>query len=114
MRAAILSEPDLPVQSTPHFDGIFRLAQFSIDQMFAIGDPPDHEPTAEMSVAGIARRRGGDPLATMYELMLESNATAMLMLPFFNYTDGNHDAIYDMIAHPAAVSGLSDGGRTAG
>jgi N-acyl-D-aspartate/D-glutamate deacylase len=50
----------------------------------------------------------------MYDLMLESNATAMLMLPFFNYTDGNHDAIYDMIAHPAAVSGLSDGGAHCG
>ena len=24
--------------------------------------------------------------------------------------EGNHDAIYDMISHPAAVSGLSDGG----
>ncbi|MDT5291983.1 MAG: N-acyl-D-amino-acid deacylase [Mycobacterium sp.] len=114
VRAAILSEADLPVQPTPLFDGIFRLAQFSIDQMFAIGDPPDYEPTAEMSVAAIARRRGEDPLATMYDLMLESNATAMLMLPFFNYTDGNHDAIYDMIAHPAAVSGLSDGGAHCG
>jgi N-acyl-D-aspartate/D-glutamate deacylase len=32
------------------------------------------------------------------------------MLPFFNYADGNHDAIRDMLTHPAGVSGLSDGG----
>ena len=46
--------------------------------------------------------------------MLEDGAAAMLMMPFFNYAEGNHDAIYDMISHPAAVSGLSDGGAHCG
>lgn len=31
----------------------------------------------------------------MYDLMLESNASALLMLPFYNYAAGNHDAIYE-------------------
>jgi N-acyl-D-amino-acid deacylase len=65
-------------------------------------------------VAAIAKERGEDPLATLYDLMLEDNAGAMLMMPFFNYAEGNHDAIYDMISHPAAVSGLSDGGAHCG
>ena len=65
-------------------------------------------------MAAIARERGEDPLATLYDLMLEDDAGAMLMLPFFNYAEGNHDAIYDMISHPAAVSGLSDGGAHCG
>ena len=46
----------------------------------------------------------------MYDLMLEADAGAMLMLPFFNYSDGNHDAIREMMTHPAGVLGLSDGG----
>jgi N-acyl-D-aspartate/D-glutamate deacylase len=46
--------------------------------------------------------------------MLESNATAMLMLPFYNYSDGNHDAIREMLTHPAGVLGLSDGGAHCG
>ena len=50
----------------------------------------------------------------MYDLMLESDGTAMLMLPFFNYVEGNHDAIHEMMTHPAAVSGLSDGGAHCG
>ena len=50
----------------------------------------------------------------MYDLMLESNATAMLMLPFYNYAEGNHDAIREMLTHPAGVSGLSDGGAHCG
>jgi N-acyl-D-amino-acid deacylase len=42
--------------------------------------------------------------------MLESDATSMLMLPFYNYSHGNHDAIREMLTHPAGVVGLSDGG----
>jgi N-acyl-D-aspartate/D-glutamate deacylase len=38
----------------------------------------------------------------------------MLMLPFYNYFYGNHDAIREMLTHPAGVSGLSDGGAHCG
>jgi N-acyl-D-amino-acid deacylase len=114
IRAAILAEDDLPVQPLPMFDGIFQLIKYSTDKIFPMGDPPDYEPTPDQTVAAIARRRGEDPLATMYDLMLEADAGAMLMLPFFNYADGNHDAIYEMMSHPAAVSGLSDGGAHCG
>jgi N-acyl-D-amino-acid deacylase len=114
VRATILSEEDLPVQPVPMFDGMSRMIQNMTDAIYAIGDPPDYEPTPEQTVGAIARRRGEDPLATIYDLMLESNATALLMLPFFNYVEGNHDAIYDMISHRSAVSGLSDGGAHCG
>ncbi len=46
--------------------------------------------------------------------MLEADAGAMLMLPFYNYYYGNHDAIREMLTHPAGVSGLSDGGAHCG
>lgn len=46
--------------------------------------------------------------------MLESDATNMLMLPLFNYADGNCDAIREMMLHPAGVLGLSDGGAHCG
>jgi hypothetical protein len=51
---------------------------------------------------------------TLYDLMLESDATSMLMLPFYNYFHGNHDAIREMLTHPAGVVGLSDGGAHCG
>jgi N-acyl-D-amino-acid deacylase len=114
VRATILSEEDLPVQPVPMFDGMSRMIQNMTDAIYAIGDPPDYEPTPDQTVGAIARRRGEDPLATIYDLMLESDATALLLLPFFNYVEGNHDAIYDMISHRSAVSGLSDGGAHCG
>ena len=39
---------------------------------------------------------------------------SMLMLPFYNYFYGNHDAIREMLTHPAGVVGLSDGGAHCG
>jgi N-acyl-D-aspartate/D-glutamate deacylase len=114
VRAAILSEPDLPPDPSVLFDAMFAMVQHSANRIYAIGDPPDYEPTAEQTVAAIAERRGQDPLATMYDLMLESDASALLMLPFYNYAAGNHDVIHEMLTHPAAVSGLSDGGAHCG
>lgn len=110
VRTAILGEEDLPVDPNALFDGMFALAQYSTHRLYRLGEPPDYEPTVERTVAAIAQQRGEDPLATMYDLMLEADAGAMLMLPMFNYADGNHDAIREMMTHPAAVLGLSDGG----
>jgi N-acyl-D-aspartate/D-glutamate deacylase len=110
VRAAILAEDDLPLDPNMLFDGMFALAQHSADRLYAMGDPPDYEPTPDKTVAAIARGRGQDHLATMYDLMLEGDAGAMLMLPMFNYSNGNHDAIREMMTHPAGVLGLSDGG----
>jgi N-acyl-D-aspartate/D-glutamate deacylase len=114
VKAAILSEDDLPIDPTVLFDGMSTFVQYSLDRLYALGDPPDYEPTPDRTVAAIAKERGENPLATLYDLMLESNASAMLMLPFFNYADGNCDAIREMMLHPAGVLGLSDGGAHCG
>jgi N-acyl-D-amino-acid deacylase len=114
VKAAILSEDDLPTDPNLLFDNMFALVQYSLGRLYALGDPPDYEPTPDRTVAAIAKERGDDPLSTLYDLMLEADATAMLMLPFYNYFYGNHDAIREMLTHPAAVSGLSDGGAHCG
>ena len=114
VKAAILSEDNLPPDPTKLFDGMFALVQYSLGRLYALGDPPDYEPTPDRTVAAIAQARGEDPMSTLYDLMLESDATAMLMLPLFNYSDGNHDAIREMLLHPAGVLGLSDGGAHCG
>jgi N-acyl-D-amino-acid deacylase len=114
VKAAILSEDDLPVDPTLLFDGMFALVQYSLGRLYALGNPPDYEPTPDRTVAAIAKERNEDPLSTLYDLMLERDASAMLMLPLFNYAEGNHDAIREMMLHPAGVLGLSDGGAHCG
>jgi N-acyl-D-aspartate/D-glutamate deacylase len=110
VRAAILAETDLPADPTLLFEGIGALMQSSLDRIYSLGDPPDYEPTAERTIAALAAADGVDPIEKLYDVMLEHDAQNLLMLPFFNYVDGNHDAIREMLLHPAGVSGLSDGG----
>jgi N-acyl-D-amino-acid deacylase len=114
VKAAILAEDDLPPDPTKLFDAMYALVQYSLGRIYHLGDPPNYEPTEDRAVEKIAAERGEDPLATLYDLMLESDATAMLMLPFFNYSYGNCDAIHEMLTHPAGVMGLSDGGAHCG
>jgi N-acyl-D-aspartate/D-glutamate deacylase len=114
IKAAILGEDDLPPDPNKLFDNMNILVQYALGRIYHLGDPPDYEPTDDRTVEKIAANRGEDPLATLYDLMLEADATNMLMLPFFNYSYGNCDAIAEMLTHPAGVLGLSDGGAHCG
>ena len=110
VRAAILSERDVPADPTALFEGLGALMLASLDRIYALGDPPDYEPTSDRTIAALAAADGVDPVEKLYDVMLEHDAQHLLMLPFFNYVDRNHDAIREMLLHPAGVSGLSDGG----
>jgi len=86
----------------------------AFDKMFRLGDPPEYEPDPETSVGAIARREGRDPADVAYDFLLEQDGKASLSPPLLGYTHGNLDAIREMMMHPRAVFGLSDGGAHCG
>ncbi len=114
VKAKILSEEDLPSDPKVQFDGIGAFIAMAISQLFPLGEEPDYEPLPEAAVAAVAEAQGREPLELLYDLLLEEGGRAMMMLPAFNYVDGNHDAIREMLTHPQSVSGLSDGGAHCG
>ena len=114
VKAAILAESDLPSDPNVLFDGMNGLCQGMIDRTYPLGDPVDYEPTADRTIAAMAAAQGRDPLEVLYDAYCEHDATAMLMVPFFNYSHGNQDAVREMLTHPAGVAGLSDGGAHCG
>ena len=77
-----------------------------LDTIFELGDPPQYEPAPETSVAARARREGLDPAEILYDVMLAGPA----YMPVFNYHGGNLDVVHEMLSHPNAIPGLSDGG----
>ncbi len=83
-------------------------------QIFPLGDPPDYEPAPSTSVAAVAEREGRNPQEVALDWLLERDGKALLFAPLASYSDCNHDAIREMMTHPASVLGLSDGGAHCG
>jgi N-acyl-D-aspartate/D-glutamate deacylase len=110
VRAQILSEKDEAVNPHIQFDGLGpRLAQIP-HLVYAMGNGTDYEPTPEMSVKALAEADGVSTDEKAYDLLNENGGDAFLMFPTLNYVGENHDVIYEMLTHPAAINGLSDGG----
>jgi N-acyl-D-aspartate/D-glutamate deacylase len=107
-RARILGE------KVEYDDPLSAYVMSSFQKLFPLGSPPNYEPTEAESIAGIAARDGLDPEAVLYDRMLDKDGKALLLFPLLNYSDGNCDAIYEMIHHPRAVLGLGDGGAHCG
>jgi N-acyl-D-aspartate/D-glutamate deacylase len=81
---------------------------------YLLGDPPNYEPSAAQSVAGIAAARGRDVWETFLDLLLQDEGRELLNAPVLNYSDGDLEATRTMLVHPATVFGLGDGGAHAG
>jgi N-acyl-D-amino-acid deacylase len=108
LRQKILSEQ-------PSVEEVSKLAQFRQlvttrwDKFFVMGDPPDYEPPAEMSVAAIAKREGRRPDEVAYDHLTEAE-NRYLFFPLVNYVNGDHAEIHAMLSDTGTLLGLSDGG----
>jgi N-acyl-D-aspartate/D-glutamate deacylase len=110
VRAAILGETDLPPDPSVQFDTLPGSLQQMASMLYFLGDVPDYEPTPDQTLEARAAALGVDPMALAYDTMLERDGQTFLLAPFFGYAHGDHEAIREMMLHPAGVSGLSDGG----
>jgi N-acyl-D-amino-acid deacylase len=113
-----LAEPDLRrriLAEKPSDQEVSRLAQFRQlittrwDRFFVMSDPPDYEPSGEMSVAAIAAREGRTPDEVAYDYLTAAEKR-FLFFPIVNYVQGDHEPIREMLTDPATLLGLSDGG----
>lgn len=79
--------------------------------MYELTDPPNYEPPASASIANRAAAEGRDPVELAYDIVAGGG---MLYLVSSNYVAGNLDAVGEMLRHPHALPGLSDGGAHVG
>jgi len=108
VRARILSEAAV---GQP---GMLAFIYGDMKKIFPLGDPPDYEPAPEKSVAAIAAREGRAAEEVIYDLMLEREGRALLMIAVFGYSRGSLESIREMLAHPRSAFGLGDGGAHCG
>jgi len=119
-RVAALREPQLRAEildNPPDLSGlpeVFTRTLSDWGNMFPLGDPVDYEPGPERSVLAQARQQGCSAAAFAYDTMLANNGKGILYMPLLGYADGDFEALREMMLHPAAVFGLSDGGAHCG
>ncbi len=108
VKAKILSEE--PVDEDP----LLAFVLSGMHKIFVLGDVPDYEPEPEKSIEAIAKACGRDADDVLYDEMLELDGKALLMVALVGYTDGNLEAMREMIEYPDSAFGLGDGGAHVG
>jgi N-acyl-D-aspartate/D-glutamate deacylase len=83
-------------------------------RLFRLGETPNYEPAFTESFGAAAMATGDPVLGLIYDAMLEQDGKALLYFPVYNYTGMNLDAVHEMLTHPLALPGLSDGGAHVG
>jgi N-acyl-D-aspartate/D-glutamate deacylase len=107
VRAAVVGwQPDSP-GTAERMDKAYR-------STYVLGTPPHYEPGDDRSLAAIAAASGRTPLEVAYDAMLEDDGRALLYVPILNYSSGSLDPTREMLLHPRAALGLSDGGAHCG
>jgi N-acyl-D-amino-acid deacylase len=107
IRQAILSETSPPNPMSSYVNA-------SLDRIYPMGEPPNYEPPASASVAALAEREGRPAEEVLYDVMLRHDGRELLMFALLGYSHGSLDDMREMILHPNAVLGLSDGGAHCG
>jgi N-acyl-D-aspartate/D-glutamate deacylase len=90
-----------------HDDEMFRRRVANFDNLYPLGEPPDYEPSPDRSIAALASRSGRGAARVAYDLLLDGG---LLYRPLYNYAERNLEVVREMMADPATVLGLSDGG----
>lgn len=80
------------------------------NRMYPMGEVADYEPDPATSVAAVAAARGVGPLDVLYDMLLEQEGRAKLLVAATGYGDENLDEIFEMMQRDDMVLGLGDGG----
>ena len=113
VRHAILNEPISP-ELLAILPPLHQQIATRWDRLYLLGDPPDYEPVAERSVAAMAAHAGKAPEEFAYDYLTGDDGSRTFFFPVTNYVTGDHEPVREMLADPATLLGLSDGGAHCG
>lgn len=107
VRAQILNDqPAVREEQT-----LAMVSQF--EHHFPLGDPPDYEPTREMSILERAKRTGKTPQELAYDTLLERDGRGIIYMPLA-FKDYSFDALRPLLTDSSTILSLSDGGAHCG
>jgi len=98
----------------PLTDILLAQIEFISCKMFLLGDNPDYEQSVDQSIYKMAQNDGVPVLEKIYDILLQKDGNEFIYFPIYNYTDLNYGAVHQMLTHPKALLGLTDGGAHVG
>ena len=119
LRAEMIQEKSDPVAGDgsmlpPLADYFLSNLDMVAMRLFRLGEKPNYEPSPNESFGAAAMASGEPVLGLIYDAMLEQDGEALRYSPVYNYTGMTLDAVHEMLTHPLALPGLSDGGAHVG
>jgi len=112
VRRRILAEE--PEEIDPRIAVVQKIIESGMHKIFPLGDPPNYEPRSETSVKAMAESRGQNPFEVLYDEMLALDGRQLLMFTIIGYSDGDLEAVREMLENPHSAFGLGDGGAHCG
>ena len=117
-RVRALRDPDFRARllaEDPVAGSVFPLMhRLSYAQMFRFGNPPNYQPREQDSIAAMAAREGRTAPELAYDILLEHDGQEFIYAPITNYARFDLSVPEAMLAEPAAIMGLGDGGAHVG
>jgi N-acyl-D-aspartate/D-glutamate deacylase len=110
VKAAILSEADVPVAEPGSMANLYSLFQMAAPMLYPLADPVDYEPTMDQTLGARMAATGREPLDVLYDFLLEDDGTSMGALMGANDIAERQEVLREMLMHPDTVTGLSDAG----
>jgi N-acyl-D-aspartate/D-glutamate deacylase len=114
---AAMRDPEIRrtlLQEARTHPGLSNGIELDYRNIFPLGERPDYEPGAASSVSRLAARANCSELEMAYDLLLERDGRALLLMPFANYAYGSLEPTREMLADPYSIIGLGDGGAHVG
>ncbi len=107
-RARLLAEDPVAGSTFP------LMHRLSYAQMFRFGTVPNYQPRPADSIAAMAEREGRTAPELAYDILLEQDGRGFIYAPITNYARFDLSVPEAMLAEPAAIMGLGDGGAHVG
>lgn len=98
----------------PIVDMVLAIIDQVAFKLFLLGDTPEYEQPVERSIGAAAQAKGMSALSEIYDILLQDGGGQLIYFPIYNYTDFTYDNVLEMMQHPKALMGLSDGGAHVG
>ena len=110
VRAAILGEANISLRGRDFSETVVNLFEVALPLTFELNDPLDYEPRFDASVWATANAAGIDPVAHMYDSLLDDDGRAFFAVLGSNFVNGSLDVCREMLLDPNTVTGLGDAG----